>query len=263
MSLVCFFLTDVLYTPYVHTSNYEVITLLFAANIGRYVCRIVHDICKGSHHNLWWILVLHHIAAVICYLIIIYTHENLLMGLTVIFMQANTLWLDVRLVMKKGHVEKHENMYLWVVLLSCVTSFVTRLLLPLILMVWSLTRQNPLQMSPAALAGFFFGNTLCMLVNLWFVKLSVTTLTKCLQERKQFKLQAVLTDVSSSTSHPVANLNQTNTNNNFRYLLPVANANFNTNEINNKQSNKLMIRNILSYNTTADKMPSQTETNSV
>ena len=211
ITLLC--LTDVKDFPFYEGSGREILSLCFAANLGRYIYRIVQDFFLSEHLQHWWILSLHHIVSIFCYSTMMHFSENMWLGISGILMEANSFSFDAMWILKKCDFGKHSNIYRFFARTACGSSVLVRLVFPTCAAIYAITRQNPLAMQPLPLAILFLSVVFFLAMNIWVTKSSIEKVQKCHAARKEKELA----DVVISKSPDLPNLP-----NSTRNLLPNA-----------------------------------------
>ena len=211
ITLLC--VTDVMNFPFYGSSGREILELCFAANLGRYIYRMVQDFFLSEHLQHWWILSLHHIVSIFCYSTMMHFGENTLLGISGILMEGNSFCFDAMWILKKCDFGKHNSIYSSFAKAACALSILLRLIFPTVAAIYAFTRQNPLAMQPLPLAILFLSVVFFLSTNIWVTKSSIQKVKKCRAARKEKELEDVI--ISKSPDLP-------NLPNSTRNLLPNA-----------------------------------------
>lgn len=159
-------------------------------NIGRYMFVLANSILSKRHRQKvkYRADLIHHLVAVICYSFFLAYGENLLLGLTGVFIETTTIFDEIGREFRDSELI-HTRWYRRLVIISCAFNVVIRGIVPTAFLVLSMFQQSPFKMNNLTLMVFFLSMIFFSVINVWQILISIQRLLKTTIEKSHETFQ--------------------------------------------------------------------------
>ncbi|XP_077983327.1 uncharacterized protein LOC144438165 [Glandiceps talaboti] len=246
LAVIALAISGIIYNPFMEMPSS--VQMAVAVDIGHYAYKLAQDFYLREHFPSFKINALHHIVTVLVLSVFVFFEQNGLNSLVGLLFEGNVIFFGFSHFFKEMQVEKYSLTYGTNLYCGCVTTLLLRGILPLAFLVVSIVYGNPFSMNYIVISFYFLSCIFFLILNLWMIKISFTSVQKFRKERKRHKLERALIKSPSDEESHVGNVEGTSTmakksqlpcqkKNNVRYLTPVANTNINTDNGDERMTN--------------------------